>query len=378
VNADGEMHTAQAATTREEAASEAASSAATQESMQAVRFVRTGVLELCTLPRPTPGPGQVLLRVLFAGICQTDVHIVAGDFAIRPPRVLGHELTGEVVEVGLDVGPEWIGRTVGIQPAIYCGTCRYCLSQMPEQCLNFRCLGNTDDGGWAEFTTVGVSQLIPLGDLEPTAAVWLEPLACVMHGLSLLEPPAGMDALVIGAGPMGLLTAQALTATGARRVAVADPNPSKLTRAAELGADLTIQVERTGPTPEADAAFTQFAPFGFQLAVDTTGKPVSIERAVRWSARRSSIALFGVSSPDDRLTAVSPADLFAKELRLIGTAGSTPAAFDEARRLLVSGAIQTEPLIWQIAGLHDVPELVGKLARPGDKGKVLIDPAPHP
>jgi D-arabinitol dehydrogenase (NADP+) len=368
------QETRETAITKPDAPRKAVRGGRSETSMRAVRFLGNGVVEVSTLPRPTPRPGQVLLRVTVAGICQTDVHIVAGDFAVRPPRVLGHELAGEVTEVGPEVSRDWIGQTVGIQPAIYCGTCRFCLSDMPEQCLNFRCLGNTEDGGWAEFTTANTNQLIPLDGLTPRIAVWLEPIACVVHGLSMIRPPVGADVLVIGAGPMGLLAAQALPAAGARRVAVTDVNPGKLSLATEVGADFTLAVPRTGPTAEADAAFAEFAPFGFQFVLETTGKPVAIERAMRWAARRGTIALFGVSRPDDRLTAVSPSDVFTKELTIVGTSGSTPDAFKEAQRLLATGAVETEALIWRVTGLEDVPALVEKLAQPGKKGKILIDP----
>ena len=342
--------------------------------MRAVRFLRPGVLEVCAIALPAPGPGQVLLRVAVAGICQTDVHIVAGHYVVAPPRVLGHELTGEVTDVGAGVGREWIGQLVGIQPATFCGACYCCVTGIPEQCLNFRCIGNTEDGGWAEMTTARVDQLVPLGDLTPEVATWLEPLACVVHGLAMVQP-VGAAALVIGAGPMGLLATQALRALGARRVAIADVNPGKLALAAELGADVTSSVPRTGPTAETNAVFTDLAPFGFNLVVDTTGKPESLARATRWAARGATVVLLGVSRPEDRLASVSPADIFARELKIIGSSGSTPSAFVNAHRLLVARIIRTEPMVWRTVSLEQVPEVVRKLAEPGEKGKVLIDPS---
>lgn len=341
--------------------------------MRVIRFEGPGQLILVDTPRPTPGPGEILLRVTVAGICQTDVHIVQGHFPVRPPRVLGHEFAGEVVALGEGVSGLRLGQTVGVSPAIFCGECAYCRRGQPQQCLNFRCLGNTEDGGWAEFALIRADQAIPLGDLRPEQAVWLEPLSCVVRALEFYPNLEGAAALVIGAGPLGLLTLQILRIYGARPVAVVDPNPGKIERASHLGAEPALVVERIGDTPAVDVALRAAAPLGFDLTIDTTGKSASIGRALRWTGRTGTVILFGISDPEDRLL-VSPAEIFDKELTIRAAAGSTPDAFAEAVRLMQTERFDTDSLVWRKVGLDNVPQVAAALMQPGEKGKVLVYP----
>jgi D-arabinitol dehydrogenase (NADP+) len=341
--------------------------------MRAISFQGLGQLIPIDLPRPSPGPGEVLLRVTVAGICQTDVHIVQGHFAVRPPRVLGHEFSGEVIVLGEGVTGLRVGQAVGVSPAIFCGECVHCQRGQPQQCQNFRCLGNTENGGWAEFSLIRADQAVALGSMRSEQAVWLEPLSCVVHALKPCPNLEGAAALVIGAGPLGLLTLQTLRSYGAGLIAVLDPNPGKLERACRLGAELAQVVERIGDTPAVDAALHAVAPLGFDLTIDTTGKSTSIARAVRWTGRVGSIVLFGVSDPTDQLE-VSPAEIFDKELTIRAAAGSTPTSFGEAVRLMQTGDFATDPLVWRRVGLDEVPGAVSALMQPGEKGKVLVYP----
>jgi threonine dehydrogenase-like Zn-dependent dehydrogenase len=183
----------------------------------------------------------------------------------------------------------------------------------------------------------------------------------------------GTAALVIGAGPLGLLTLQTLRNYGAGLVAVIDPNPGKIERASRLGAECALVVERAGDTPAVEAALGAVAPLGFDLTIDTTGKSASIARAVRWTGRVGSIVLFGVSDPADRL-ALSPAEIFDKELTIRAAAGSTPTSFAKAVRLMQTGDFDTDALVWRTVGLDEVPEAVRTLMQPGEKGKVLVYP----
>ena len=341
--------------------------------MRAVSFQGPGKLIPVDLPRPSPGPGEVLLRVTVAGVCQTDVHIVQGHFTVRPPRVLGHEFSGEVVAIGEGVSSPQVGQSVGVSPATFCGECVYCQRGQPQQCQRFRCLGNTEDGGWAEFSLIRADQAVSLGPIRPEQAVWLEPLSCVVHALVGHPNLEGSAALVIGAGPLGLLILQTLRNYGAGLVAVVDPNPGKIECASRLGAETAQVVMRTGGTPTVDAVLEAAAPLGFDLTIDTTGKSVSIARAVGWTGRVGSIVLFGVSAPADQLV-VSPAEIFDKELTIRAAAGSTPTSFAEAVRLMQTGDFDTDALVWRAVGLDEVPAAVSALTQPGEKGKVLVYP----
>jgi threonine dehydrogenase-like Zn-dependent dehydrogenase len=220
--------------------------------------------------------------------------------------VLGHEVAGEVAALGAGVAGLAPGQAVGVNPPVFCGECAYCRRGQPQQCQRFRCLGNTEDGGWAEFVVIRADQAIPLDGLAPERAVWLEPLSCVLRALGPAETIKGATLLVVGAGPLGLLAVEVARAWGAAAVAVVDPNAGKLHRAEQVGAHLACRVARAGATEEGDAALSQLAPLGFEHVLETTGRAAAIERALRWAGRVSTVHLFGVSDPAERV-ALSPA-----------------------------------------------------------------------
>jgi len=132
-------------------------------------------------------------------------------------------------------------------------------------------------------------------------------------------------------------------------------------------------VERTGDTPAVDVALHEVAPLSFDVVIDTTGKSVSIARAVRWAGRARTVVLFSVPDSADRLV-ISPAEVFDKELTIRAVAGSTPDTFAEAMRLMQAGHFDTDALVWRKARLDEVPQAVTALMQPGEKGKVLVYP----
>ena len=336
--------------------------------MKALLFTQPEALELVERPVPQPGSGQVLIRVDAAGICTTDVHIFHGHFAIQPPRVLGHEVTGTVMELGSNVAQTSLGQRVGVQPARFCGHCSACRQDLPELCANFACLGNTQDGGYAEYTIVNADQLVALGSIPTDIGIWLEPLACVLHGLSRVSLRQ-QRVVIAGAGTFGKLFTQVLARIHNMSAAIVDPNQTRLDDAISMGASHGWQVPRMGPTPELDTEIAAWLDNGPALLIDTTGKGESIERLLRWAAPGSTILLFGVSDPETQIS-VSPASLFARQLCLTTSIGMAPAAFDAAFRLLQEGRLSLEPLIVARVALAEVPALLPRMP----SGKVVIKP----
>lgn len=340
--------------------------------MRAAVFHGIADLRVENRPIPQPGPGQVRLRVALAGVCSTDAHILHGQFAVRPPRVLGHELVGEVDAIGPGVAQSWLGRACAVSPARFCGVCTACRRGAPELCENFSCLGNTHDGGFAEFTLVEPDQLIPLDGLEPEQAVWLEPLACVVHACQALDLQAEACVLVLGAGTLGRLLGRVLKIAHRAQVAFVDPNPDKIERVLAEGADAAWAVPRSGPAPAVEAQLEAWIPGGPPAIVDTSGAAAAIERAAGWAGPRGRIVLFGVSSPEARIS-LSPAAVYARELTLTATAGMTPETIRRAETLLRSGELSLAGLASHTVGLDELPGvLLDKRARAA--GKVLVAP----
>lgn len=341
--------------------------------MQSVVFYGPGELRLEDYPIPVPGENEVRLGVILAGICSTDLHICQGHFAIQPPRVLGHELVGLVDALGPGVPVHWLGQMCGVSPALFCGECAPCRSGAPELCANFACLGNTQDGAFAEFTLARLDQLAPLGNLSPESAVWLEPLACVLHAIRAASLVGRGPVLVIGAGTLGRLMVQVLRATGEAPLAVVDPNPLKIEQALAEGAQAGWVVPRSGPVPDVDREIQRWSVGGPQTIFDTTGAPAAIERALVWAGPKARILLFGVSDPAARLN-IPPSLIFSKELTLSATAGMTPDSFQEAEKLLRSRRLDTAALVSTVIDLSEIP---GVLRDRGSlqAGKVLVSPS---
>lgn len=341
--------------------------------MKSVVFLGKREVQLSEKTDPQPGEGEVRLKVLLAGLCATDRHIVEGHFSVAPPRILGHELVGLVDQVGPGVPESWIGKKVGVRPARFCGNCFMCQSGNPQLCLNFECLGNTHDGSYAEYTITKSDQLVILGKISALDAVWLEPLACVIQALNQVgakETPGPI--LIIGAGTLGQLMLQTIRAASAAEAAVVDPNPSKIESAITNGAYTGWVVTRQGPAEEVAANLKRWAPQGIPIVIDTTGVPEAIERAVKWASPRGKILLFGVSDPEARLC-ISPQQVFSKELTLLASSGMTDASFDEAVDLLRKDHLKPSTLNAAQIILQDLPAyLLGEKSAPF--GKVLIFP----
>jgi D-arabinitol dehydrogenase (NADP+) len=323
-------------------------------------------------PVPVPAAGEVRLRVDLAGICSTDLHIYRGHFKVPAPRVLGHELVGSVDAVAPDVPAGWLGQVCGVSPARFCGECAACRQGYPELCENFECLGNTQDGAFAEYVLVRPDQLIPLNGLPAEMAVWLEPLACVLHALQVAEAGQREAILVVGAGVLGRLMLMALRLTTQARLAMVDPNDAKVQQALELGAQAGWVIPRNGSTPQVARQIREWAPDGPQAIIETSGTVTAIERAVDWAGLGATLVLFGVPDPAAR-ACLSPGSLFARELKICAAAGMTPLAFQQALGLLRFGRLDPRGLAAKQVDLAAVPQLfaTGPFMQ---NGKVLIRP----
>jgi len=341
--------------------------------MQSVVFFGKNDIRLTESPVPTPGRGDVLLKVLLAGVCATDRHIVEGHFSVRPPRILGHEIVGVVEAVGPGAAQEWLGKLCGVRPARFCGSCSMCQIGEPQLCKNFECLGNTRDGGYAEYTLAQTAQLVHLENIKPEAAVWLEPLACVLQALEKIDVSQKRGPmLILGAGVLGKLMLQVILSTTRAQVAVIDPNAKKVAAAIELGAHTGWTIPRQGTAPETSTELLRWAPGGPLVIIDTTGSPEAIQRAIDWASPSGRILLFGVSDPTAMLS-ISPHQIFSKEITLLASSGMSPASFDAAYAMLRSEQIDPTRLVSLSIGLDDLPAyLLGQA--PKQEGKILVRP----
>jgi L-iditol 2-dehydrogenase len=265
------------------------------------------------VPEPVPGPGQVLVAIHTAGICGSDVHATQGLFPLTPPRVMGHEYSGRIIEVGAGVTPRLRGQQVACEPNYGCGECPACREGRDSQCA--RCVRV---GGFAERVVLPRQRvhLLPR-KLDAATAALAEPTSCCLAGLETFRMPRKATVVVLGGGLMGLLTLALARARGARTAVLSDPLASRRALAERLGAAVTVD-----PTREDLAATVARLTDGrgADVACEAVGKPELVAEAVRLARPRGIVQLVGVSPPGSRL----PADLFDfhfRELTLLGAYG---------------------------------------------------------
>ena len=345
--------------------------------MKVARFHSPGDIRIEDAAEPAPGPGEVKIRVRNCSTCGTDVKISKhGHHHIRPPRVMGHEIAGEITEVGDDVSGWQPGERVQVIAAIPCGTCEECRRGRMTVCPNQESMGYHYDGGFAEYTIVPAKVLavdglnrIPggLGFAEASVA---EPLACVLNGQELARVGDGDDVVIIGAGPIGCLHVRLARSRGAARVFLADLNADRLAMSAErvrpdatiCGTDLVDQVLKLTDGRGADVVVTAAASGAAQ------------EQALQMAARQGRISFFGGLPKNAPIIACDSNLVHYRELSIVGANGSSPQHNARALGLIASGAVPVGDLITDRLPLADVLDGIDIVGR-GTAIKVTIEPS---
>jgi D-arabinitol dehydrogenase (NADP+) len=276
-------------------------------------------------------------------VCGTDVHLHHGTYIGVYPLTPGHETVGEIDEVGSEVTRFSPGQSVTVNPNIYCGHCDYCLAGQLGRCANTEGMGVHRPGFFAEYVSADHRQVFSVDGLEPDTAVFAEPTACAMHGLETLGQRPGGSALVIGAGPTGLLLAQLIGFGGATSITVADIVPFKLDTATRLGVDSTVPLTRDAAenidllrkaSPNGD---------GYDVVVEATGVTAVGDICVPLTRNGGTVLVYGVTRPDERLT-VSPFELFRREITIKGSYAEM-TSFAAAIAALRTGRVHTDGII---------------------------------
>ncbi len=318
-------------------------------------------------PEPEAGPNDVLIRVRACGICGTDQHIFDGDIGGPLPVIGGHELAGDVVAVGTDVEDDFrAGQRVAVNPNVFCGSCFYCKRGQVNHCLRWSAIGVTRDGGFADYVVAPASNVYPIGEMDYEVAAFIEPISCVVYGLKRLELPPASNALIYGAGPIGLLMLQLVRHGGASDVVVVDLNEERLPLAAQLGANAVV-----AGGPGADDSIRATAPLGFDVVVDCTGVPAVVEHMFSHVRPGGRLLFFGVNPIDARVR-ISPFEVYRKDLTIYGSF-ALRFTFEGALALLRSRAVDVKPLLSDVFPIEGFPEALA-LAGSGQAFKVQIQP----
>ncbi|MEP6762226.1 MAG: zinc-dependent dehydrogenase [Sporichthyaceae bacterium] len=346
--------------------------------MRVARFYQPGDVRLEDMPEPTAGAGEIKIRVRACSTCGTDVKIFNhGHQHIDPPRVMGHEIAGEVVEVGDGVEGWSPGDRVQVIAAVPCGQCDECRRGRMPICPNQTSVGYHYEGGFAEYLIVPRQVLaadglnrIPEGVSFDEASV-AEPLACVINGQELAGVGAGDVVVVIGSGPIGCLHVRLARARGAPRVFLIDLDRSRL----DLSAGV-VEPDAAICSAEVDAVDEVLKLTngrGADVVITAAASGKAQQEALLMTARGGRISLFG-GLPKDNATITLDSNLVHyRELTLVGANGSSPAHNKQALELIASGSVPVADLITHRLPLEQVLDAFGIVAR-GEAIKVTVEP----
>lgn len=316
-----------------------------------------------------PESGFARVKVAAAGICGTDLHILDGSYSSKPPVVMGHEVSGTVVELSPDIPQTWMGRRVALETFYStCGVCEYCRSGQINLCENRLSIGSGVDGGFAESIIVPFKNLheLPPG-LDLTAAALCEPLACVCQSLFSPSPAvgAGDRVLVMGPGAVGILAAQVARAAGGDVVVVGvAADEPRLSVARSLGFATRLAPVELDSLPE-----KWFR--GADVIIECSGNGSAMSSGLSLVRKRGRYVQMGQTGDP---VLVPLAQVSFKELVITGGFASTPPSWARAMKLLESGLVDLAPLVGNRYRLEDWAEAF-KATRDGDGIKAVFVPS---
>jgi len=300
------------------------------------------------VPFPVAAADEVIIKVERVGICGTDFHIFSGEFLASYPIIPGHEFSGTIVEVGQHVQKFKVGDRVAAEPNYSCGHCEYCVTNRHNHCSNWEAIGITRSGAMAEYVAVPFNNVYPLPDhMSFGTGAFLEPMACVVHGLHQLSPKIGDRALLIGAGAMGQQLIKGLSRLGVSELIVVDIEPAKLELAKQNGATTTLRSD------ELDAYFEQPAyKRGLEIVIDVTGIPTVIQHAFNFLGCNGTFLQFGVTASDAKIE-INPFDIFNKDWKIVGSK-ATKMTFHAALQWVGSERVEVESLVSRVVSLDEL------------------------
>ena len=347
--------------------------------MNALIYRGPWMMPMEEIDEPVPGAGQMIVAVQAAGICGSDVHGFTGSSGRRTPGiVMGHEFAGTIASLGSELSDAPLSRrdamdgyTVGdeviVMPlySVAESADPYPINRSPHR----RLTGMTEHGAYAQRVAVRASQLFP----KPAGLSWqraalCEPLAVTLHAARITPINPMQKVVVIGAGPIGLLTMLAARLKGAGTVIVTDRSAHRLEVAEELGADVAINVDET----DAAAAIQEMTDGGVDVTFEAVGIASTVQQSVDATRNGGNITWIG---NNDRMIEVDMQSIVTREITVRGSYGFDETDFAAAIEVLASGRLNVDPLVEKIAPLEDGPEIFRSLAAgESDLVKIILKP----
>jgi len=338
-------------------------------------------LRLEDYPMPSIGADEALLKVVSAGICGTDLRILHGGHRKFPSgtiRIPGHEVVGDIVEIGAHIKASVLDQRVIVAPNWGCGHCRQCISGNNNRCANYGAVGITEDGAFAEYMRIPAAamlqgNLIPVHrTVDPAQAALVEPLACVLRGQTAVHLSVNDVVLVIGGGPIGIMHVMLAKLQGARRVILSETHPERRVKAAQVGADRVVNPREEDLNA---VVMDETSGEGADVIITAVGSQSIQETAIRLAAIGGRINFFG-GLPKDRPTIQLDSNVVHyKELYLTGTTACSTADCWRAAQIIQSGRLNLNDVIRSRFPLSQAKDAFA-MADNKTALKIVLEPSP--
>ncbi|MBQ6528747.1 MAG: alcohol dehydrogenase catalytic domain-containing protein [Clostridia bacterium] len=323
---------------------------------------------------PVPGPGQVLVKIKRIGVCGSDIHVYYGEHkGTGYPVTQGHEVSGQIVQLGEGVTDLSVAQKVTIEPQVVCGKCYPCRHGKYNLCEHLRVMGFQTTGTASEYFAVNADRVTALPDsMSYDEGAMIEPLAVTVHAAKRFDELQGAKVVILGCGPIGILLAQTVKAMGASEVLITDISDYRLQLAKTCGADYTVNTREKN---FGEAMIECFGPDKADVIYDCAGNDITMGQAIQYARKGSKIVLVAVFAKEAHV------DLFTlndHELDLDTTMMYRHEDYVDAIRLVKEGKIQLRPLMSRHFAFTDYLDAYKYIeANRETTMKVLIDVDPE-
>jgi 2-desacetyl-2-hydroxyethyl bacteriochlorophyllide A dehydrogenase len=338
--------------------------------MKALIYEGPRLMNMRDVQEPTPGPDEVLIQVAYSGICGSELSGYLGQNTLRrPPLIMGHEFSGTIVAVGEQAAANptlAIGQRVTVNPLGYCGYCRYCMGGRHQLCPRRELLGAHRPGSFAAFVTAPARGVYPLPDnISMEHAALTEPLACALHAAQIAGCSALDRAVVLGLGPIGLLTLQVLKSFGVTLICATDTDPDRRAMGAHFG------VPALDPLAEDVARYVRDTTdgLGADVIFDAVGTQATRRQSIDLVATAGRVVLIGLHEEQSDIP-INP--IIRREISLLGSFSYTPNIFAEALAWLSAARIDIDPWLLKAPLAEGRACFERLLGQPGPVAKILL------
>lgn len=340
--------------------------------MQAiVKEKRAPGLTVKSVPKPTPGPGEVLIAVRHAGVCGTDLHIADWDpwaeGRLKPPLVIGHEFAGEIQGLGEGVTGLRIGQLVTAEGHIICGHCFQCRTGNGHICRNTRIIGVDRDGAFAEYIVMPTTNVLTLTGIPTEVGAIMDPVGNAFHTVLTADIP-GNTVFIVGCGPIGCFAVGIARAAGATKVIASDVNPKRLALAQKMGAHVVINAAKEDVVATVRA---ETGGEGAEVVCEMSGVPSALHQAFAAVSLGGRVQLLGIPKNDVPINFAD--EIIFKGITVYGVIGRRMyQTWHQMRRYLTSGQFDPRPVITHKFPLAKIEDALAAI-RSGDAGKVILE-----